>query len=382
MEKKHVTAEEYLEVIESGKKAFLLDARTREDHAGWPVQWIREIKGDNIPYYDFMDHREEAMGKIPRDTPLYIICNRGNASDEIVDVLLEKGYDAHSIYTGMKAWGSLYKTGIIADQNQYKITQFNRIAKGCLSYIIESEGEAAIIDPGRHIDQYLDYLKEQNLNLKYIFDTHLHADHISGAIPLAGKTGARYILHDEDAATGNTGSETPGEKADYALGKHTIRLIAIHAPGHTPGSSFVFFEDRFLFTGDILFLSSMGRPDLGGQASKWVSDLWVTTRGLKEFDESVMILPAHHSGIKEFDSEGKVHATLGELRKKNPLLILDSKEKFEKEILSSLPEQPESYQTMRKTNLGIHHPDSEEMEELELGKNRCAVQSYQEGKKD
>jgi glyoxylase-like metal-dependent hydrolase (beta-lactamase superfamily II) len=328
-----------------------------------------------------MDNRDDSMHKIPKDRTIISVCNRGNASDEIVEILRDQGYDAYSIRDGMKSWGSVYNTDYILDSERAKVVQVNRLAKGCLSYILISAGDAAIIDASRHIKQYLEFLKENDLRLKFVFDTHLHADHISGGEALAHITGAEYYINEHDISGGKLKFNRLEDGIDFTLGEVPIRAIGLHTPGHTPGSSSLLFDEKYLFTGDIIFLSSMGRPDLGGHASKWVKDLWKTVRRLEKLPDSTVVLPAHSSGISEFDEKGRVHATLGELRSRNHLLTIKDEASFEKEILSSLPEQPESYAEMRKVNMGLDKPDEEQMSELELGKNQCAVEAYQEGKK-
>lgn len=375
-------AEELLKYIENKKNFILLDVRTKEDHSSWPVRWTKEFEEINIPYYDFMDHREESMKKIPDDRTIISICNRGNAADEIVEILREKGYDAYSIKDGMKSWGSVYNYEYILNTDRAKIIQVNRLAKGCLSYILISENEAAIIDPPRHIKQYLEFLKEKNLRLKFIFDTHLHADHISGGEALAEITGAEYHINEHDVSGNQLRFNRLKDGMKFPLGNIPIRAISMHTPGHTPGSTSLFFDDRYLFTGDILFLSSMGRPDLGGHADKWVEDLWNTVRRLEKLPDSTIVMPSHSSGITEFDEKGRVFSDLGRLRLSNHLLTIKDENEFRKEILSSLPEQPDSYAEMRKTNMGLKKPNEEAMSELELGKNQCAVEAYHEGKRN
>ncbi|MBF0170900.1 MAG: MBL fold metallo-hydrolase, partial [Nitrospinae bacterium] len=123
-----------------------------------------------------------------------------------------------------------------------------------------------------------------------------------------------------------------------------------------------------------LFLSSMGRPDLGGRAAEWVGDLWNTIRGLGRFGDDLLILPAHSSGKGELDDRWQVKGTLGALRKKNHLLTISDRAAFEREILAHLPPEPASYQKMRQANLGLETPDEAGADLLELGRNRCAVE--------
>ncbi len=372
-------AEELFNYIDNEKDFILIDTRTKEDYNSWPVRWIKAFDELNIPYYEFMDDREAAMERIPKDKTIISICNRGNASDEIAEVLRESGFDAYSIEDGMKSWGSYYHSAFIEKNENGGILQVNRIAKGCLSYIIWSENQAIVIDAARHIKQYLEFLKDNNLHLRYVLDTHLHADHISGGEALSRLTGAEYYVNENDVSGDELSFHSIKDGMEFVIGDSKLKAVGIYTPGHTPGSTSFFLDNRYIFTGDILMLSSLGRPDLGGEAIKWVKDLWNTVRHLEKLDESITVLPAHSTGVREFDNQGRVISTLKDLRKTNHLLTLNEKKLFEKEILESLPEQPDSYKEMRDTNMGKKHPDEEEMSELELGKNQCGVESYKEG---
>lgn len=375
-----IEAMDVLDKIDAGEKFLLLDVRSREDHDSWPIRCVRPLQQMNIPYYDFMENQEDSIQKIPKDIPVFLVCNRGNASDEIAVILADRGLDARSIRDGMKSWGSVYRHNVIAQKGNQKIVQFNRIAKGCLSYVLISGDEAALIDPARHTQIYEKYLSENNLKLKYIFDTHLHADHISGAAELVEHQHADYMLHDGDGETSVIPHSSFKDGDRFRLGEETIFVVSLHSPGHTPGSTAFQYMDNHLFTGDMLFLTSVGRPDLGGQAEAWVGDLWTSIRRLDSFPDNTVILPTHHAGVGDFDHDRKVYAELGTLRKQNQMLSAASETDFRKEILGNLPEEPESYQKMRNVNLGLNHPDNEEMDELELGRNRCAVEAYKEKK--
>jgi glyoxylase-like metal-dependent hydrolase (beta-lactamase superfamily II) len=247
-----------------------------------------------------------------------------------------------------------------------------------LSYLLESEGQAAMVDPGRHIDYYRDYLKKNQLSLKWIFDTHLHADHISGAAALIKVTGATYYANVFDM-NGSKLSYQPLCDGQYCvLGDTDIKATSLKTPGHTSGSTIIIFADAVLFTGDTLFLSSLGRPDLGGHAREWAEDLWNSVRALDRLDGDLMVLPTHTRGLAEYDENWRVFATLDSLRKNNPLLTIENKDVFIEKVLAHLPLEPDSYQKMRTVNMGLTDPSEEERDELELGRNRCAIEQANE----
>jgi glyoxylase-like metal-dependent hydrolase (beta-lactamase superfamily II) len=150
-----------------------------------------------------------------------------------------------------------------------------QIYTGCLAqgaYYIESNGEAAIIDPLREVEPYIEMAKERNAKIKYVFETHFHADFVSGHIDLAEKTGADIVYGPTDMKTSfDTIVGVDGQ--EFKLGKAKIRLI--HTPGHTMESSCYLLIDEngketSLFTGDTLFIGDVGRPDL---AQKVIAEL-------------------------------------------------------------------------------------------------------------
>lgn len=140
-----------------------------------------------------------------------------------------------------------------------------QIYTGCLSeasYYIESNGEAAIIDPMRDIDMYLHLAKERNASIKYIFETHFHADFVSGHIDLSQATGAP-IIYGPNAKPSFKVTIAKDSQA-FPLGKVSIEVL--HTPGHTMESSCFLLKDEYqkpyaLFTGDTLFIGDVGRPD-------------------------------------------------------------------------------------------------------------------------
>lgn len=368
--------------IRQGENLFLLDVRNEEDHKGWKFELIDEKDQINIPYIEFIEAPEEVIGQVPKDRLIFALCAKGGASDYVVKVLADNGLKAINIAGGMKAFGAVYTHASMWKDKEKEVIQFNRVGKGCLSHLLVSGDEAAIIDPGRHIDHYLEYLLANDLKLKWIFDSHLHADHLSGATALVAATGATYYINSLDMAGAKIGYKALCDGQSCQLGASEVRAESLKSPGHTPGSTVILFGDKLIFTGDDLLISSVGRPDLGGHAKEWAEDLWSTVRSLERFGDDTIVLPAHTQGGAEVDEKGRVMGLLGDLRANNPMLTIDDKEKFLEEILGNLPPEPDSYQKMRNANLGVSEPDLDEQDELELGRNRCGIeQAAEEAKK-
>jgi hydroxyacylglutathione hydrolase len=219
----------------------------------------------------------------------------------------------------------------------------------CLSeaaYYIESNGEAAIIDPLRDIDAYLALAKERNTTIKYIFETHFHADFVSGHIDLSKATGAPIIFG--PGAKTNFKIENATHLQEYKLGN--ISLQVLHTPGHTLESSCYLLKDEnnnphAIFTGDTLFVGDVGRPDLssGSMSSEELAGIMYDTLATQiiPLHDNVLVYPAHGPGSSCGKSLGpNTHSTIGEEKKTNHALQPKSKEDFIKSVTEGLNAAP------------------------------------------
>ena len=147
-------------------------------------------------------------------------------------------------------------------------------------------------------------------------------------------------------------------------------LRTIKSPGHTFGMSTLLLNERFIFTGDAIFIHSLGRPDLSGQADVLAPMAFASMNKLKDvINDDVTILPSHFSSDEEKNEEGIVAAKLNKLE--NKLFATTDETEFVKEITANLPPQPPNYQVIREINNINNKPTLEEVEELEFGKNNC-----------
>jgi hydroxyacylglutathione hydrolase len=219
----------------------------------------------------------------------------------------------------------------------------------CLSeaaYYIESDGEAAIIDPLRDIEEYILLAKERNASIKYIFETHFHADFVSGHIDLSNATGAPIIFG--PGATTNFKMENAIDGQIYNIGK--INLKAIHTPGHTLESTCYLLNDETnkpnaIFTGDTLFVGDVGRPDLssGDLGTEELAGILYDTLQQKiiPLPDDIIVYPAHGPGSSCGKSLGpNTFSTIGEERKTNHALQPQSKEDFIKSVTTGLNAAP------------------------------------------
>lgn len=240
--------------------------------------------------------------------------------------------------------------------------KIEQIYTGCLSqgaYYVESNGEAAIIDPLREVAPYIEKAKKNNASIKYIFETHFHADFVSGHVTLAKETGAT-IVYGPQATTGFD-ALIAKDQQEFKIG--AISLTVLHTPGHTMESTTYLLRDEnekdiAIFSGDTLFLGDVGRPDLAQKAADLTQEdlagiLYESLRKkIMPLADDVLVYPAHGAGSacgKNLSKE--TVGTLGEQKKTNYALRADmTKEEFIKEVTDGLLPPPQYFPLNVKMN--------------------------------
>jgi glyoxylase-like metal-dependent hydrolase (beta-lactamase superfamily II) len=369
-----MTAKEVTKKVINKEELFILDVRNASDFQDWKIEG-ESFEYFNIPYFELLDGVEEIMDKIPSDKEVLVVCAKEGSSIMIAEMLSDEGLNVSYLKGGMKAWSEHLEPVKVGElKNGGEMYQFVRIGKGCLSYMVVSNGEAAIIDATRMTDIYLEFAESIGAKITHVFDTHLHADHISGGRNIAEKTGATYWLPPKDA-TEVTFAYQPLEDGNLVeIGNVKIDITALYSPGHTIGSTSFIVDEMYLLSGDILFIDSIGRPDLAGLAQDWVGDLRESLyKRYRELSEELVVLPAHFMIIEELNDDGSVSEKLGTLYAKNHGLNIEDENEFRKMVTENLPPQPNAYQEIRETNMGKINPDEEKQREMEIGPNRCAV---------
>lgn len=369
-----MTAKEVTKKIINKEPLFILDVRNEDAFQDWKIEG-ENVEYLNIPYFDLLDGVEEIVEQLPADQDILVVCAKEGSSIFVAEMLSEAGRSVSYLQGGMKAWSEHLEPVKIGNlQDGGEIYQFVRIGKGCLSYMVISNGEAVIIDATRMTDVFLDFAKNKNATITHVFDTHLHADHISGGRMIAEKSNAAYWLPPKDA-TEVTFEYKPLEDGNsVTIGHTTIQIHALYTPGHTIGSTSFVVDETYLLSGDILFIDSIGRPDLAGLAEDWVGDLRESLyERYRELSEELIVLPAHFMIMEELNEDGSVAEKLGTLFAKNHGLNIEDEKEFRELVTKNLPPQPNAYQDIRKTNMGKITPTEEEQREMEIGPNRCAV---------
>jgi len=225
---------------------------------------------------------------------------------------------------------------------------FKQFYLGCLahaSYLIGSDGEAAVVDPQRDVDEYLEVAAAHGLTIKYVIETHLHADFVSGHQEIAARTGAQIIFGEKAGVEFAHRAVSDGE--ELKLGKIVLRFI--ETPGHTPEGICVLVTegpDQKLLTGDTLFIGDVGRPDLAGgkgyTPQMMAEMMYDSLHGkLLKLPDEVEVYPAHGAGSMCGRNMSKeTSSTIGEQRKFNYALKPMSKEEFVTMMTADLPEAP------------------------------------------
>ncbi|QDQ01003.1 MBL fold metallo-hydrolase [Lysinibacillus fusiformis] len=353
---------------------FILDVRNADAFEDWKIDG-HKFEYLNIPYFELLDGVEGILQKIPTDKDVLVVCAKEGSSVMVAEMLAEAGFTVGYLAGGMKTWSEYLEPIKVGDlTGGGELYQFVRLGKGCLSYMVISEGEAAIIDAVRFTEVFINFASEKNVKIKHVFDTHLHADHISGGRHIAAATGAMYYLPPKDAEEVVYDYEPLVDGTSVQIGASKIDVGAVYSPGHTIGSTSFVVDGKYLLTGDILFIDSIGRPDLAGLAEDWVGDLRETLyKRYRELSDELVVLPAHFMIIDELNEDGTVAKRLGELFAENHGLNIEDEAKFRSIVTNNLPPQPNAYQEIRQVNMGKITPAQDEQTEMEIGPNRCAV---------
>lgn len=212
-------------------------------------------------------------------------------------------------------------------------------------------------DPIHDVELYLRTAEESGLQIRYVIDTHLHADHLSGGRELAGRTGAHYVLHKSAQTRYTFHSVSEGDVLD--LGNVSIQVL--HTPGHTPEHISLLVTDRtrapepwFLLTGHTVMVGDVGRTELASQPETGARALFETIARLKQLPDYVEILPGAYAGsVCGRALSGKPVSTVGFERRFNPAFQINNPDEFVRHMLESIPPPPPDAARVRATNQGL-----------------------------
>jgi len=355
--------------LEEGRPVTVLDVREDQERnessipGSSHVNAYRALKSGDVHALDGV--------AAPQETPVVTVCNRGNTSLVAAEQLEARGIEALSLEGGMKAWSLAWNTAEVplSANSSLLVLQVRRSAKGCLSYIAASEGFAAIVDPSVEAEIYLQLCRKRGWQIRFVLETHIHADHLSRGRQLAREANAELVLPVNDRATF---AHTPiSDGQALRIGKVEIKALA--TPGHTPESMTYLLDEKAIFTGDTLFLRGVGRPDLHRdfeQTVRSARSLHQSLQRVLALKPSLLVLPAHTGPGIPFDGI-PIAASIQEVRAQNAMLGLNESD-FVRTITANIPPTPPNYESITQMNERGAAPEGDPTD-LESGANRCAI---------
>ena len=363
-----ISTEDLRALLEGGAPVTVLDVRPAAERVEWSIPG--SVHADVYNALRRGDPNALADFRPTNGGPIVTVCAAGKTSMLAAQRLRARGLDAVSLEGGMRAWSLAWNTAELpCSGSTARIVQLRRTGKGCLSYLIGSNGDAAVIDTSLDPQVYRKLANEHGWHIGSVIETHVHADHLSRARALAADTGAKLFLPTTDRASFEYAPLKDGDTVRVG----SARFRAVHTPGHTPESTCYLLDEQALFTGDTLFLAAVGRPDLEAtaeQSRRRAHLLHASLQRLVALPPETLVLPAHTSDPVAFDGQA-ISATLGQIRERLPLLR-ETADKFVDHVLARIPPTPPNHHRIVAFNEAGTFPDGDPTE-LEAGANRCAV---------
>ena len=359
---REIDAAELASVLGTERAPFVLDVREGPEVEAWAIPGVVNIPLGELP---------SRLDEVPADREVVAVCASGNRSSRATRFLASHGRDAANLRGGMAAWGAVYDTAVVEVPGA-RIVQVRRRGKGCLSYLVGAGGEAFAFDAPADASVLVDLAARLGWRISRVFDTHLHADHVSGARELARLAGASLHL---DPADSFEFSFVPLDDAErFALpGGATVEVAALHTPGHTRGSTVFVVADRAVLTGDTLFVDGVGRPDLAEQAEEFARSLYHSLHDtVLRLPDDTLVLPGHYGERVGVRPDTVVGASLCDLRGELEPLSM-GEEQFVTWASTHVAERPPNYADIVEMNMGRAALDAERARALEVGPNRCSV---------
>jgi glyoxylase-like metal-dependent hydrolase (beta-lactamase superfamily II)/rhodanese-related sulfurtransferase len=305
--------------------------------------------------------------------PVAVVCNRGLTAGPVAEALRAVGVDATVVRDGMRGWIlALQSRPVKLGVEGLGVWQIQRPGRGCLSYLLVAGGQALVVDPAPDAGYYLALAGELDARITDVFDTHLHADHLSGARALSEQAGARLLLPAPALERGVAYAERvePVHDGDtIALGPFALQAIAL--PGHTTDMTGLRLAERVLIGGDSLFADGIARPDLQRSDPQGARTMARVLHGtlherVLALGGQVVLLPGHtHPGVRA----DALTARLGEARVNVPELAIEDPDAFATALLGDMPARPANHEAIIAVNAGTHPFDFE----LETGGNSCST---------
>jgi len=300
--------------------------------------------------------------------PVVTACGTGRTAATATELLRATGVEALTLDGGMRAWSLAWNIAQTTTSG-CEVVQVRRTGKGCLSYIVESDSEAVVIDASLDPDVYVKLLRERGWRLVAVMDTHIHADHLSRSRLLAHQQDVELWLPAQSRIQYSFRPLTDGDRLSFG----SAELVALATPGHTAESITYLLDNAAAFTGDTLFLAGVGRPDLEGgtreESASRARLLYQSIGRLLELPAATLVLPGHISEPIPFD--GRLLASTVKTIRDTVALARMDQAAFVEAVLARIPPNPPNHSRIVELNERGELP--EDPSELEAGANRCAV---------
>ena len=356
-----ISTTELTPLLDANVPPYLLDVREPDEVADWSIPGVHNIPLGELP---------SRFAELPHDARVVVICALGSRAQLGAEILAKENVASQVLDGGMAAWARTYDR-VEATFGDATVVQIRRRGKGCLSYVIGCGATAIVIDPSTDLANYEDVAKHHGWRIDHILDTHLHADHLSGARGLRERTGATLWLNAADPFSFKFWPLRDGGLIELSPGVQ-LSVSSVCVPGHTEGSTMFQLGNHAVFTGDTLFLESVGRPDLADNAEAFAHSLYRSIHErILSLPDDILVFPAHYGKNVDVRSGHFVTATLGSLRRSLGVLGL-SEGAFVEWALQNVKDRPENYQAIVRINTGNDVGSASSLE-LENGPNRCAI---------
>lgn len=356
-----ISTYELLPLLDGADNLCLLDVREIDEVADWKIPGVH-----NIP----LGSLEKRVDEVPRAERIVVICAAGTRARQGAEILAHHDIASSVLEGGMGAWATTYDE-VEGTFGGASVVQLRRRGKGCLSYVVGGATNAVVIDPSREIDRYLDVAARHGWTISHVFDTHLHADHISGARELVAGSGAALWLNPADPFEFEFEPLVDGKSIELKPGVD-LRVSSVSVPGHTEGSTMYQLGEHAIFTGDTLFLESVGRPDLADQAEAFAHHLYASLhQRVLPLSDEITVFPAHFGPSVEVRAHEFVARKLGSLRHELAALAFDEND-FVTWAITNVKDRPGNYKQIASINAGQVELGTDGVD-LEMGPNRCAI---------
>lgn len=297
--------------LEAGTPVTVLDIRPTAQRVEWAIPGSRHV--DAYARLRANDPQALLGVDLPMDQPVVVVCAAGQTSLRGVAQLRARGVAAVSLAGGMNAWSTAWNIAAVPlPGSAARVIQVRRSGKGCLSYLVGAGSEALVIDAALDPAVYQALAADLGCRIRGVVDTHIHADHLSRSRRLAEATGATLYLPAQDRVQYPFTALREGD----TLAVWAARLAVLHTPGHTLESSCLLLDERVLFSGDTLFPTAVGRPDLEATADEAMARAAALHQSLQRLfalPPTTLVLAGHATPPVAFDHQ-PIAATLGAIQ--------------------------------------------------------------------